>query len=95
MNLYYENNRLTLTEKDCQQLQDRSKDAFGMPWPYPGHYTRPIGVREYNGGCIREGTWYPGESFLEPVLPLGWKLIHIPTWGWHVVPEGFRLQPRL
>jgi len=81
---YYAHPQVTLTVKDCEKLQRRQKNAFGDKWPYKGHYLPLIGPIRYNGGCIREEEWYPGEIGLEPIVPEGWEVRYISTWGYHV-----------
>ena len=88
----YQHPQPVLTEEDCKKAQRRATDAFGGRWPHPGHYPTPVGVREYNGGCVRDGQWYAGENFPEPKLPKGWKLTYIASWGYHIQPDPRQLK---
>jgi len=81
---FYQHPQVTLTVKECKKLQVRCKNAFGDAWPYKGHYHPLIGPIRYNGGCTRDDEWWPGEVGSVPIVPKGWEVRHIPTWGYHV-----------
>jgi hypothetical protein len=51
-----------------------------------GHYVFGL-VARYNGGCIRNGEWYPGEEWQLPKLAAGFEIVVVPTWGYRIVKQ--------
>ena len=76
-------------EKKCQKMvKHRAKDGLGTPYPFKGYIgSTKYGLVRYNGGCVREGKWYAGENFPLPKIPKKYKIIHVPTWGYRILPR--------
>lgn len=45
--------------------------------PYPSYGQS----QRYNGGCIRDGEWYDGETVPLPVIPENYEFVKVPSWG--------------
>jgi hypothetical protein len=77
--------------KFCERMvKSYHRDGLGtrMSWPgYVGHLIHP--TTRFNGGTTRfgNGDWYPGVICGMPLLPLGFKLVLVPSWGWRLVNE--------
>lgn len=86
---YYHNPMPRWSAKTCARMARRcATDGLGTPYPFQGAVPElpPTCVR-YNGGCIRGGKWYPGETTPLPRLAKGYKWIYPPTWCWQIVKE--------
>lgn len=68
-----------------------AKDGLGTPYPWPGYIGSSTSIPprygsiRYNGGCVRNGKWYEGETRPLPKIAEGFEIIHVPTWGWRIV----------
>ena len=78
--------------EQCKRLVKHvAKDGLGTEYPFPGYIgsNQPNGggwgqVR-FNGGCIHDGKWYDGTIRNLPVLPVGFKILTVPSWGFRIV----------
>ena len=89
----YQHPQETWDEAKCAKLVRRvAKDGMGTKYHFKGyigdmlgHYvTRSLQIR-YNGGCVREGNWWQGEEWQLPIIPAGYKIITVPTWGLRII----------
>lgn len=78
----------TWTEDRCRkEASSAPADAFGNRPPkglvsrsgaaYPG-YGQSI---RYNGGCVRDGEWYAGETVPLPIIPDTYEFVPLVSWG--------------
>ena len=81
--------------KKCTKLAKRvAKDGMGTPYPFQGslylqlgHHVHGMRVR-YNGGTVIDGEWWQGEEWQLPQVAEGFKIIHVPTWGYRIIKVG-------
>lgn len=86
---YYVHPEETWDETRCQKVaRQNPRNAFGDKEPWPGRvsafgsaYCQPGSSQRYNGGCIRNGTWYQGEAMPLPVIPESWRFVTRSYWG--------------
>ena len=85
----YAHARETWTHAECdKRARARKADGMGSRGPrgivcssadpYGPQYG---GQRLYNGGCIRAGEWYAGESWPLPAIPGGYEFVNVSAWG--------------
>lgn len=74
----------------CEKaVKHTARDGCGTPYPFKGSFPEvKCGPVRYNGGCIRNDTWYEGEHFSLPVLAPGFKWVSRPTWCWQIVKDS-------
>ncbi len=83
----YQNPVEVWDEKKCQRVAKKLvKDGMGAPHPRRGYIGTDYGPVRYNGGCCKKGKWYPGETRPLPCVPESYKIIHVSTWGFYLVP---------
>lgn len=66
---FYKHPRKELTTTECTFMaKQRPRDGYGAKHPFPGLFTpsgsayhQPGKLTPYNGGCVRDDRWYPGE----------------------------------
>jgi hypothetical protein len=63
------------------------KDHWGNKRPYKGEYTRPHGLKRYNGGTVIDGKWYAAEYFPLPTLAEGFEFVTVPSWGLRIAKK--------
>lgn len=85
---YYRYPQETWDEKTCKKWSRHSlPDNWGNREPkglinHIGSHRVEYGqVREYNGGCIREGKWYQGEIRPLPIIHEKYEFYHLTNWG--------------
>lgn len=79
----------TWTEAECAKRAKRvNRDGLGTPGgprglinadssPYPSYGQ----TRRYNGGCLRNGQYYKGETVPLPQIPPTYRFRHVSSWG--------------
>ena len=92
---YYVHPQETWDERKCAKLARRyARDGLGTKYPFPGYLgssactPATFGQTRYNGGCVRNGDWYEGEEFPFPILPDGYEIVVVRTWGWRLVRKA-------
>ena len=91
---YYQHPQETWDAKTCEKkAKYLAKDGTGTKYPWRG-YIGPdawgmggYGKRRFNGGCVHNDQWYDGDITPLPVVAPGFKIIHVPTWGYRIVKE--------
>ena len=84
-NEFYQHSPVVLTTKQAERMATTKKrDGWGALDPFPGrlysHGYGHIGSHRYNGGCIHNDEWYPGEVFTMEV-PEGYEVKQYASWG--------------
>lgn len=77
------------SEAECRKRSRYNPpNAYGDKNPWPGlisgsadPYAGYGHTVRYNGGCIRDGEWYDGESKPLPKIPETYRFVYRPTWG--------------
>ena len=86
----FQHPRETWTVKQCEKAaKHTAKDGMGTPYPFKGrvhfgHYAHGMVVR-YNGGTVIDGKWWQGEEWHLPLLPEGFQIVVVPTWGHRII----------
>lgn len=82
----------TWSVEKCEKLAKAiATDGLGTPYPFRGFLGAHSGIPprfgdiRYNGGCVHDDEWYQGEHRPFPILPEGFEIISVPTWGWRIV----------
>lgn len=85
--MYFEHPAEVWTKEQCAKAVKKiATDGLGTPYPFSGYIgDSQYGEKRYNGGCIRNDEWYEGEIFPLPIVPEGYKIIRVPTWGYRIV----------
>lgn len=91
---YYEYPQETWSEKECaKRSRAGSRDYFGTK-QRPGLIASSSSTcaqygqtQRYNGGCLRDGKHWEGETRPLPIVPEGWKFEYVPTWGTYLVKK--------
>lgn len=84
----YTRPRETWTKAQClKACRHLAKDGLGTPYPWKGYIGSHYGTTRYNGGIVRGGKWYHAETVLLPKIPKGFKIVHVPTWGYRIIQE--------
>lgn len=74
--------------KCAKEVKKVATDGMGTPYPFKGYIgDSKYGEKRYNGGCVREGEWYEGEYFPLPIVPKGYKIIRVRTWGYRIITD--------
>ena len=85
---YYQNPVQVWDADKCKKMVRRVlKDGMGTPYPFKEATLQAEAYDatvRYNGGCIRNGEWYVGESFDLPILAPGYMWEKVPTWCWRI-----------
>lgn len=92
---YYEYPQETWDEKTCKKWAKYSppadhwgnKDPKGLINHVGSHGAEYGQVRKYNGGCVREGKWYPGEIRPLPVIHEDYEFYYLNSWGLMIRPK--------
>ena len=90
---YYIHPRETWNAATCRKkAKYTATDGHGTPYPFKGYigsdhfslYHESYGTKSYNGGCVRNGDWYEGETRLLPIIPDHFEIVHLPAWGYQI-----------
>ena len=95
MQKIYQHAQEKWTDAQCsRRAKYRKTDAYGSKAFHAGlindYASASAGygqTRIYNGGIIIEGVHYDGEHKPFPILPDGWGLVSVPTWGDKIKPK--------
>ena len=94
MNDIYQHKPQVWDKTKCERMAKRvATDGMGTKYPFQGYIgssaSRPTayGTERYNGGCIRNNTWFKGENFPFPILAPGFEIVVVPTWGWRIIKK--------
>ena len=70
----------TWDTKKCLKMSRRTAtDGMGTPYGFKGAVPELPKTQRFNGGCCRNGVWYPGEEFQLPILAAGFSWVYVPT----------------
>lgn len=73
--------------KCAKMANATAKDGLGTPYPFKGYVGSNFGEFRYNGGCVRDGQWWQGETLPLPEVAKGYKIVHVQTWGYRIVKD--------
>ena len=84
-NEYFENPQEIWDKAKCEKYaRSNPPDAYGNRRHYRVEYDGPSGITTYNGGCVREGTWYRGEIHHLPRVAAGFEFVYVDAWGYRL-----------
>lgn len=80
---FYTHPQETWTVKQCEKMikQRLYGGPKGMVCADSSPYVNYGSCVRFNGGCVREGKWYPGEQKPLPILPEGYEFYRVTSWG--------------
>lgn len=81
------------TVKCEKMVKHTACDGLGTRYPFKGYIGSHYGPVRYNGGCVKtdekgKEEWFQGEYFPLPIIAKGFKIIHVPTWGFRIIREN-------
>ena len=79
--------------KCSREARHVARDGMGTPYPWPGYIGSHYGPIRYNGGCVRDDEWFPGENRPLPEVAPGFEIVRVPTWGWRIIEKANREDP--
>jgi len=78
----------------CKKMVNyTATDGMGTKYPFKGYIgssaSRPsaYGLEEYNGGVLIGNEHYNATYREFPSLPLGFKIVAVPSWGWRIITD--------
>jgi hypothetical protein len=86
--LYQHHAEIWDTAKCRKAARRHAKDGMGTRYPFLGYIGNHFGETRYNGGCVREGRWWPGENRPLPVVTDAYEIVRVPTWGYQLRRKG-------
>ena len=87
----YQNVPQMWDEKKCaKHAKSIWRDGMGTPIGFPGYISggpHGFGGIRYNGGCIRDGEWWQGETNPLPVVTDNYEWTWVSSWGWRLIAK--------
>lgn len=81
---FYTHPQETWSAEHCAKLAKakyRDTTLRGCVSPSGVSHCRLGESMRFNGGCERDGNWYPGEAIPLPSIPDSYEFYDVPSWG--------------
>lgn len=84
--------RETWSIEQCnKKVRYTATDGMGTKYPFKGYIgssasmPTAYGLEKYNGGIVIGDEHYDATYREFPILPKGFEIVVVPSWGWRIV----------